>query len=297
MGVNRSELHAVPSLALGTSEVTLLEMVSAYCTFTDDGRYREPIVVTRIEDRNGRILEEFVPATRQALSAKTARTVLDMMRSVVDRGTGSRIRSTFGISQDVAGKTGTTQGGADGWFILMHPELVAGSWVGFNDPRISFRTDYWGQGGNNALFIVGDYFRQALATGAITQGDATFPSPPEFAEEPSVLVRLGDWLEGVVVSVWESLFGPGRDDESPRQSDTYIADRTSGGIQIDLDEGSESIADSLTRIERGRNRLDSLLQLLPSRRSFTDTASGLIQDEEAPDGVALPDEQGQAGRN
>ncbi|MEX0746367.1 MAG: penicillin-binding transpeptidase domain-containing protein, partial [Rhodothermales bacterium] len=141
MGVNRSQLRPVPSLALGTSEVSLLEMASAYATFASLGIYREPIVVTRIEDRRGRVLAEFEGRERKALSEKTSRAVIDMMRGVVDRGTGNRIRSTFGIRKDVAGKTGTTQNSADGWFILMHPNLVAGSWIGFNDPRVTFRTD------------------------------------------------------------------------------------------------------------------------------------------------------------
>ena len=296
MGVNRSELRPVPSLALGTSEVTLLEMVSAYCTFANEGVYREPIVVTRIEDRRGRLLEEFVPRTRRSLSDRTARAVVDMMRGVVDRGTGSRIRSTFGIRQDVAGKTGTTQDGADGWFILMHPEVVAGSWIGFNDPRITFRTDYWGQGGNNALFVVGDFFREALAGGQIVNADATLPPPPEYEDEPSMLARIGEWIKSIVVSAWDALFG-GQDEEGPRQSDTYISDRNSGDIRIDLDEESDSVADSLTRLEREQNRLDSLLQQLPSRNlpAAVDTSSeasadaGEEQNEQESDNEAESD--------
>ena len=279
MGVNRSELRPVPSLALGTSEVTLLEMVSAYCSFANEGVYREPIVVTRIEDRRGRVLEEFVPRTRRSLSEKTSRAVVDMMRGVVDRGTGSRIRSTFGIRQDVAGKTGTTQDGADGWFILMHPELVAGSWIGFNDPRITFRTDYWGQGGNNALFVVGDFFREGLAGGHIENAHATFPPPPEYEDDPSMLARLGGWIKNVIVSAWDALFG-GEEEEGPRQGDTYISDRNSGDIRIDLDGESDSVADSLTRLEREQNRLDSLLQQLPSRNvpAAVDTSSDASAD-------------------
>ncbi len=83
------------------------------------------------------------------------------MRDVVSRGTGSSIRSRFGVRGDVAGKTGTTQGNADGWFILIQPQLVAGAWVGFNDSRVTLRSDYWGQGAHSALPIVGDFFQRA----------------------------------------------------------------------------------------------------------------------------------------
>ncbi|QGZ63715.1 penicillin-binding protein 1A [Paraburkholderia acidisoli] len=162
MGVRDSQLDPVPSLALGTSPVTLKEMVSAYSTIANDGTYLEPRMVTRIEDRKGDVLAEFADASPQrALSAEADRTLLDTMRDVVNRGTGASIRSRFGIRVDVAGKTGTTQGNTDGWFILMDPQLVAGAWVGFDDGRVTL-DDYWGQGARSALPIVGDFFQRAL---------------------------------------------------------------------------------------------------------------------------------------
>lgn len=100
--------------------------------------------------------------------------LIDMMRGVVDRGTGRGIREQFGIEADVAGKTGTTQNNADGWFVLMHPQLVAGAWVGFNDPRVSLRSDHWGQGAHSALPVVGDFMRRALAERLI-DARAEFP--------------------------------------------------------------------------------------------------------------------------
>lgn len=162
LGVNRSELEEVPSLALGTSPVSLLEMVSAYAAIANGGLHREPIWVTRIEDSDGDVIAEFAPKSNDALAEKTAIDLIDMMRGVVNQGTGRGVRSTFGIYADVAGKTGTTQNNADGWFILMHPTLVGGAWVGFNDGRIAFRSNYWGQGAHNALYIVGDFYRQLL---------------------------------------------------------------------------------------------------------------------------------------
>ena len=280
MGVNRSTLRAVPSLALGTSEVSLLEMVSAYGTFADDGVYHEPIFVTRIEDRNGRVLDEFQPSSRRVLPDRTARAVVDMLRGVVDRGTGSRIRATFGIRQDVAGKTGTTQDGADGWFIMMHPNLVAGAWIGFNDPRVTFRTDYWGQGGNNALLVVGDFFRQAIRGGGIETG-IEFPPPPDYDEKPPLLTRIARWIGNAVASAWRALFGDDGDGDEPRQSDTYISDRERGTLQIDFgDEESDAIADSLTRLERQRNRLDTLAQSSPPANA--DTSGAAAPPTEAP---------------
>ena len=162
LGVNRSELTEVPSLALGTSPVSLLEMVSAYASIANGGVYREPIWVTRIEDGDGNVLAEFSAKSDDALPEDTAIELIDMMRGVVNEGTGSAIRTSFGIYADVAGKTGTTQNNTDGWFILMHPRLVGGAWMGFNDGRIAFRSNYWGQGAHNALYIVGDFYRRLL---------------------------------------------------------------------------------------------------------------------------------------
>ena len=156
-----SPVEAVPSIGLGVSDVTLLEMVAAYSTLADGGLYHEPQFITRIEDRQGNVIANFEPQGREALSSSTAYTVIDMMREVVDAGTGTRIRWKFGLREpDFAGKTGTTQESADGWFILMNPNIVAGSWVGWNDRRLAFRTDWWGQGAHNALHVVGDFATQ-----------------------------------------------------------------------------------------------------------------------------------------
>ncbi|SAL61330.1 peptidoglycan glycosyltransferase [Caballeronia terrestris] len=170
MGVRDSRLDVVPSLALGTSPVTLKEMVAAYGTIANGGGRIDPVLVTRIEDRKGEVLAQFEPAKpEQVLSAEAAQELLDVMRDVINRGTGTSIRSRFGIRGDVAGKTGTTQDNADGWFILMHPQLVAGAWVGFNDSRVTLRSDYWGQGAHSALPIVGDFFQRSLRSRLIDQ--------------------------------------------------------------------------------------------------------------------------------
>lgn len=156
----KSLLNPVPSLALGTSEVTLLELTSAYGAFAAQGIYRAPVVVTRIESRTGRVLWTSEPEAYRALSRYTAYATLDMLRSAVDYGTGAEIRRLLGPDLDLAGKTGTSQGAADGWFLLAHPQLVAGVWVGFNDRRLTFRSDHWGQGARTALPIAGDFLRR-----------------------------------------------------------------------------------------------------------------------------------------
>ena len=193
MGIRQSKLDAVPSLALGTSPVSLKEMVAAYGTIANGGGYLEPVFVTRIEDRNGQLLEEFAPAEAEAvLTEHVAYTLLDAMRGVIDKGTGSAIRKRYGIRADVAGKTGTTQDNADGWFILMHPQLVAGAWVGFNDGRVTLRSDYWGQGAHSALPIVGDVVRNALRSRLIDP--RTRFDEPEAALIPRLLGGIKGWF-------------------------------------------------------------------------------------------------------
>jgi penicillin-binding protein 1A len=193
MGVRQSPLEEVPSLALGTSPVTLKEMVSAYGSIANGGSYIEPVLVTRVEDSHGTVLEEFAAvAPEEALPPATAYTLLDVMRGVVDRGTGTAIRNTFGLRADLAGKTGTTQDNTDGWFILMHPQLVGGAWVGFNDNRITLRSDYWGQGAKSALPIVGDAFHYALAN-RLVDPKMRFVS----TEQPGLLRRAWSWATGL----------------------------------------------------------------------------------------------------
>src|SRR5258706_1100602 len=183
MGVDQSRLDPVPSLALGTSPVTLLEMATGYATIAQQGQYHRPVTIRRIADRHGAVLAEFGGETRRAMSADSAVDLIDMMRGVVTRGTGTQIKSRFGISGDVAGKTGTTQNNTDGWFILMHPNLVAGAWVGFNDSRIAMRSNYWGQGGHNAILVVGDFFK-SVQKGGLVDTKARFPPPRRPPAEP-----------------------------------------------------------------------------------------------------------------
>ena len=173
-GVRSSRLNAVPSLALGTSPTTLLEMASGYGSIANGGEYIVPMMVTRIEDSRGRVLVEFSNKKERAFSRETAEELVQMMHGVVTQGSGQALRTQFGIQGEVAGKTGTTQDNTDGWFIMMHPRLVAGAWVGFNDARVTMRSSYWGQGAHTALPVVGDFFQQVINRRMIDVG-AHFP--------------------------------------------------------------------------------------------------------------------------
>ena len=215
MGVRQSRLEEVPSLALGTSPVTLKEMATAYATIANGGGYIEPLPVTRIEDRDGRVLEEFIPAAAESvLPERTAYALLDVMRGVIDRGTGSEIRSRWGIRADVAGKTGTTQDNTDGWFLLMHPQLVAGAWVGFNDNRVTLRSDYWGQGAHSALPMVGDFTARALRARLIDPRQR-FEAPDNSNWFTRWLRQAGDWIRAQIAR-WTSR-GTGQTTRHPHQ--------------------------------------------------------------------------------
>ena len=197
MGVNRSKLDEVPALALGTSPVTLLEMVNGYSTLAALGEYRQPIFITRITDKNGNVLARFENQSQRVLSPKTVGNLVNMLRGAVDQGTGQAVRTAFGIRADVAGKTGTTQKNTDGWFILMHRRLVAGSWIGFNDPRITMRSNYWGEGRHNALLLVGDFFQQTLNARLIdSRAEFPFERPQDSFWEP-YLDAAKEWFGGI----------------------------------------------------------------------------------------------------
>lgn len=198
MGVRQSRLDPVASIALGTSPVTLLEMVSSYATIASSGAYHAPTAIKRITDRNGKVIAEFGHQPgMQVMSSQSSAELIEMLRGVVSQGTGQKVRHQFGIYADIAGKTGTTQNNTDGWFILMHPNLVAGAWVGFNDQRITMRSSYWGQGGHNAILVVGDFFRDTLKNRRIDI-KAQFPRPPRMRHldihNPSATPPVQKWV-------------------------------------------------------------------------------------------------------
>ncbi|KAA0238351.1 MAG: PBP1A family penicillin-binding protein [Chlorobiota bacterium] len=149
MGIE-SKIDPYPAIALGTSEVTPLEMTSAFGTFVNEGIHVQPISIIKVEDKNGILVEQFVPEYVQAISPQTASIMQSMMSDVVSYGTGAGVRRFY--QYPAAGKTGTTQNFSDAWFVGYTPELVAGCWVGFDDHRVKF-TDWYGQGARAALPI------------------------------------------------------------------------------------------------------------------------------------------------
>jgi penicillin-binding protein 1A len=152
MGIT-SHMDPVPAISLGTPDLSVYEMVGAFATYANKGVYIEPSFVTHIEDNNGNLIESFIPMQDEAMNEKDAYLMLELMKGVVESGTGARLRSRYNLRNPIAGKTGTTQNNSDGWFIGITPELVAGVWVGGEDRGIRFRTIRLGQGANMALPI------------------------------------------------------------------------------------------------------------------------------------------------
>ncbi|RZK99863.1 MAG: penicillin-binding protein [Rubrivivax sp.] len=177
MGIRDSKLDPVPSMALGTSPVTLLEMATVYATIASGGEHKQPYFVERITDKQGQEVAVFGPnPVDRALAPDTVNNLVDMMRGVITYGTGTMLRTRFAPEGDLAGKTGTTQNNTDGWFMAMHPQLVTGAWVGFNDQHVTMRGSYWGQGGHSALLLVGDFLRTAFKQ-KLMDSQASFASP------------------------------------------------------------------------------------------------------------------------
>ena len=179
MGV-ASPIDPVPSISLGATDLTLYEMTGAMNTFAAKGVYMEPIFVTRIEDKNGNVIARFMPRQEEAMSEETAYLMLELMKGVVESGTGVRLRYKYGLSNPIAGKTGTTQNNSDGWFMGLTPDLVTGVWVGGEDRSIRFRSITLGQGANMALPIWAYYMKRIYADPKlkISTGDFERPANP-----------------------------------------------------------------------------------------------------------------------
>lgn len=165
MGVY-SPIDPVPSMFLGTSDITLYEMVGAFNTYSNQGVYVKPYFVTRIEDRYGNVIASFQPERYEAFDEQTAYLMINLLQGVVDNGTGGRLRNREGygkFTMPIAGKTGTTQNHSDGWFMGITPRLTAGVWTGADLRSIHFRTIASGQGANMALPIWGYFYKKVLA--------------------------------------------------------------------------------------------------------------------------------------
>lgn len=183
-GIN-SDIPIVPSIALGTADIKLLEMLRAYSMFPNRGFNTQPIYISRIEDKNGNVLESFESETKQIISEVDAYTMYKMMQGVVDYGTGGSMRWKYGINSDMGGKTGTTNDNTDGWFMGYTPQLLAGAWVGCDDPFLHLRNG-WTNGGNDMAMPEWAYFMQKVYADKKLGIDpkATFQKPAELNNDP-----------------------------------------------------------------------------------------------------------------
>jgi len=196
LGFSR-EILEVPAIALGTTELNVYEMVGAYGTFANQGVYVKPVTVTRIEDKNGTVLYEYVPETKDVLSKDVAYAMVNLMEGVTHGGSGTRLRHTYKknttvydeiitgypyeFTNPIAGKTGTTQNQSDGWFMGMVPNLVTGVWVGGDDRAIHFRTIDYGQGASMALPIWALYMKKNYSNEDLGVSLEEFPEPEELS--------------------------------------------------------------------------------------------------------------------
>jgi len=176
MGIT-SKIDPFPSICLGTSDISVFEMVGAYSTFANKGFASKPVYITRIEDKYGNVIKDFIDQQTEVISEQTAYVMNKMLQGVVNRGTAQKLRG-MGLDNEIAGKTGTTQGNTDAWFMGMVPQMVAGVWVGCDDPFLHFYNMAYGQGAAAALPIWGYFFQKVYADKSLKiNKTATFPYP------------------------------------------------------------------------------------------------------------------------
>ena len=176
MGIT-SFIDPVPSVFLGTAEITVKEMVAAYSIFANKGVYNSPLPVCRIEDKYGNVLQEFRPESREVITENTAYLMCNLLEGVVTGGTGVRLRYKYKLMNPMGGKTGTTQKHADGWFMGVTPDLVGGVWVGAEDRSIHFQNLANGQGASMALPIWAKFLLKVYADPRLKMSDRPFDRP------------------------------------------------------------------------------------------------------------------------
>jgi penicillin-binding protein 1A len=182
-------IKPMPSIALGAVDLSLLEMTSAYSTFANKGLRVEPMIITRIEDKNGTVLKDFTPKTQEVLSEESAYVIIDLLKGVTNAGSGIRLRSDYtsagkvatgfpyNFTNPIAGKTGTTQNQSDGWFMGMVPNLVTGVWTGGEDRATHFRGILKGQGATMALPSWAIFMRKCYADKSLNISKHDFERP------------------------------------------------------------------------------------------------------------------------
>ncbi len=232
-GIN-SEIVPYPSIALGVSDISLYEMLGAYSMFPSGGMHTQPYFITKIEDKNGLLVKSFTPEQKEIISASTAFKMVKMMRGVVDFGTGARMRNRYGIKAQIAGKTGTTNNQADGWFIGYTPQILAGAWVGCDDRFLRFQSEALGQGAAAALPIWALFYKKVAADKTLgISPDAEFKEPENFDDcdvsDPNSKMRAG--LNS------GSVGGDGTSDDETQNNSDYSPS--------DMDYGNDGKSDNL----------------------------------------------------
>lgn len=181
LGVANDNMQPSLPLCLGTCDITPAELASAYTAFAEKGIRRAPLLVTRIEDSEGNVLAQFAPRTNEVYSERTAYDMIDMMKAVIDQGTGRRLRYAYDMKGPIAGKTGTTNTNSDGWFVGCVPQLITAVWVGGDERDIHFNSTAIGQGSASALPVWALYMRRVYA-----DKDLGYDPERDF-EKPTVL--------------------------------------------------------------------------------------------------------------
>ena len=210
LGVEQ-QIPAVPSIALGTPDLSVYEMVAAYSTFANQGVYTKPVMVTHIEDKNGTILFQHLPKTKDVLSEEVAYVTVKLMEGVTQFGSGQRLRHSaakdqlvykeiitgypYEFTNPIAGKTGTTQNQSDGWFMGMVPNLVTGVWVGGEDRSTHFKTITYGQGASMALPIWANYMRSCYEVEDLNISKDEFIAPEELSIEVDCKPKWNSYLK------------------------------------------------------------------------------------------------------
>lgn len=231
MGI-RTPLQETKSICLGSSEVDLLELTNSYCTVVNDGKYSMPILISRIEDRDGNIIYKSNKHERQAIPYKSAYLMQIMLRSGLHGTSAAMWEYIGGLTQstDFGGKTGTSNNHADAWYVGVTPKLVGGVWVGGEFPSIHFRTGALGQGGKAALPIFGDFIRKVLNDKRFGKYKAKFPVAKDI--DPSL------WSGSDYVSKTDTADSEGTD--SPVPSDVNeVPDNANNDTQTETTTAEE----------------------------------------------------------
>ncbi|MDQ6756417.1 MAG: transglycosylase domain-containing protein [Bacteroidota bacterium] len=263
----KSNIPLVPSIALGTADLSLLEMLRAYTMFPNRGFNTEPIFINRIEDKSGNLLSSFQPETKQVISEADAYTMYKMMQGVVDFGTGHSMRDRFGIRGPMGGKTGTTQNNTDGWFIGYTPQILAGAWVGCDDEFLRIR---WTYGGNEMAMPEWAYFMQKVYADKRLGIDpkAEFQRPAELDNNPiyadqnfAALVKEGQ--------------GSNIEDQGNGDAGDYEGSELTSPVESDFNKNQFKDMNSQPGKDKGGNEEDK--EILKPDKSKTDSSKSSIK--------------------